>query len=123
MTPEQLVNLLHSSVIDENVTLYRQLFARTDLEKASDPYWNRALALFGGLCEEQREFFFEVVRQVAIDTTSSVLGVIDGASRPEGADGRFELTHNGDLQSLFLVEEERRAKKRTVEVRPDIQAC
>lgn len=115
MTPEQLVNFLHESVIDENVALYRQLFARTDPEKASDPYWIHALALFGGLSEEQREWFFEVVRQIAVDTTSTVLGVIDGASYLEGADGRFELTHgalkiNGDLQSLFLAEEERRAK-------------
>ena len=115
MTAERLVNFLHNSVIDENVALYRQLFARTDPEKASDPYWIRALALFGGLSREQQTVFFEIVRQIAVDTTSNVLGVIDGASYLEGADGRFELTHgalklNGDLQGLFLAEEERRAK-------------
>lgn len=115
MTPEQLVRGLLTSVVDENVVLYRDLFARTEPGKAIDPYWIRALALFGSLSEEQREVFFEVVRQVAVDTTSNILGVIDGISYIEGADGGFELTHgarklNGDLQSLFLTEDERRTK-------------
>lgn len=115
MTPEQLVSELRSSVVDENVALYRGLFAGTEPRKARDPYWRRALALFGGLSDEQREVFFEVVRQVAVDTTSNVLGVLDGVSYLEGAEGGFELTCgaqklNGDLQSLFLAENEQRAE-------------
>lgn len=115
MTPEQLVHGLHASVVDENVALYRDLFAHTEPGRVSDPYWIRALALFGSLSGEQREVFFEVLRQVTVDTTSNVLGVVDGASYIEGADRGFELTHgarklNGDLQNLFLAEEERKGK-------------
>lgn len=74
--------------------------------------WRRALKLFGALSPEQREVFFEVVRQVAVDTTSNVLGVIDGVNALEGVHGEFELRLggkklSGDLQSQFLIEEER----------------
>lgn len=115
MTPEQLVHGLLVSVVNENVALYRDMFSQTNPDKASDPYWIRALALFGTLSEKQREAFLEVLRQIAVDTTSNILGVIDGVSYIEGADGGFELRHgarkiNGDLQSLFLAEEERRTK-------------
>ena len=78
MKPKDFVVQLRTVAIDENVTIYRDLFASTPLEKASDTYWERALSLFKALSPERHEIFFEVMRQVAVDTTSSVLGVIDG---------------------------------------------
>ncbi|MDP2810075.1 MAG: hypothetical protein Q8O34_07995 [Rhodocyclaceae bacterium] len=111
MTPQEFVIRLRGAVVEENTAIYRDLFSSTSIEKASDPYWRRALGLFGALSPEQREVFLEVVRQVAVDTTSNVLGVIDGVNALGGGE-EFELDLDGkklsgDLQSLFLAEEER----------------
>ena len=114
MTPKDFVVRLHAAVVEENTAIYRDLFLNTSIEAVSDSYWKRALVLFNKLSPEQQDIFFEVVRQIAVDTTSNVLGVIDGINVFEDADGGFALTCgtqqlNGDLQSLFLVEEENRA--------------
>jgi len=113
MTPQQFVRSLQSSVIDENIALYRAQFSETEPGSASDECWKRAIALFGGLTGEQRQVFFEVIRQIAIDTASSILGMLDGVVPLEGAESGLELTcasHrlNGGLQDLLLEEDERR---------------
>ena len=115
-TPKKFIVQLRAAVIDENVAIYRDLFASTSVEKASDPYWKRALTLFYALSPEQQVVFFEIVRQVAVDTTSNVLGVIDGVNALEDIDAELALVYgddrqtlSGDLQSLFLVEEEKLA--------------
>jgi hypothetical protein len=99
MTPQQLVNGLHSSFIDGNLTLYRDIFLTAEVDHARDPYWKRALALFNSLTEDQRTVFFEVMRQTAMDTTASVLGVLDGVSSIEGVKGEVVLASDG-MQKL-----------------------
>jgi len=99
-------------VVEENLAAYREMFTHTRLSDAIDPYGRRALTLFASLSEEQRTVFFEVVRQVSVDTVSNVLGVFDGVNMLEGADAGFAVIYgrdqrmSGDLQSLFLVEDE-----------------
>lgn len=115
MTPEHFVAALRQSVVEDNVSSYRKLFANTLPDNASDPYWKRSLALYHALSPEQQSVLFEVIRQVSVDTTSNVLGVIDGVNLIKGGDDGFALIYgrdqkiSGDLQSLFLVEEEQRA--------------
>lgn len=117
MTPNDLVARLRMAVVEENAAMYRQLFTCTLIEKATDPYWIRALNFFNGLSTEQQEVFFEVIRQVAIDTASNILGVIDGVNSLEDLDEEFVLTGangsrlSGDLQSLFLGAEEQATRK------------
>lgn len=104
------------SVVEDNVATYREIFEITSPDNASDPYWKRALSLFQALPPEQKPIFFEVLRQVCVDTTSNVLGVIDGVNAVEGGTGEFTLIYggsenlSGDLQSLFRVEEEAKAR-------------
>lgn len=115
MTSEHFAAGLMQSVVDDNVSTYRELFANTLPDDASDPYWKRSLALYHTLTPDQQSVFFEVIRQVSVDTTSNVLGVIDGVNFIAGGDEEFTLIYgrdqkiSGDLQSLFLVEEEQRA--------------
>jgi len=112
VTPKDLAAGLVREVVNGNVAAYRELFTDTPLSVATDPYWQRALALYASLSKEQRTVFFEVVRQVGVDMVSNVLGVIDGVNTIEGADAGFALIFgrdqrmDGDLQSLFLVENE-----------------
>lgn len=116
MTPKAFASGIMQGVVDENVSIYRDLFSKTYASEASDPYWRRALELFSSLSDEQRSVFFEIVRQVSVDTASNVLGVLDGVSSIKGDEAGFTLLSgprqklNGDLQSLFLVEDEARSK-------------
>jgi hypothetical protein len=93
------------SVIDENVSIYRDLYENT--ENATDPYWQRALDLYKSLDIRQKEVFFEVIRQTAIDTVSNVFAVVDGVAKLNGQDGDCSLTCgtdsiSGELQDHFL---------------------
>lgn len=113
MRAKDLVIQLRAGVIDENFAICRDLLTNTSLADASDPYWRRTLTLFNSLTSEQKEVFLEVMRQVAVDTTANILGVLDGVNSIEGLDCELLLTCdteadplNGDLQSLFLAEEE-----------------
>ena len=112
VTPEELVAKIRKSVIDENQVLYRSLFENTPIKSATDPYWLKAKILFEFLNHDQRDIFFQVIRQTSIDTASNLLGIIDGVNSIDDVSGDFLLTYdggdeplNGDLQSIFLAEE------------------
>ncbi|WP_458737161.1 hypothetical protein [Pseudomonas chlororaphis] len=113
MKPKDFVAGLRENVIDENISIYKNLFSNTSIEKVTDQYWKNVLALFQSLPSEQQAVFFELIRQTMIDTTSNILGILDGVSTLNGANDEFALTYGksqetltGDLQSLFLAEEE-----------------
>lgn len=116
MSPNEFARALMQSVVEENVEAYQDIFTNTSSDGASDPYWKRALILYDALSRDQRSVLFEIMRQVAVDTTSNVLGVIDGVNSLEGITEDFTLLYgrdqklSGDLQSLFLVEEELKAR-------------
>ncbi len=116
MTPKDFAIGLMRGVVDENVATYRELFTHTVATQASDPYWQRVLSLFSSLDRDQRAVFFEIVRQVSVDSVSNTLGVLDGVNGIEGVDSGLTLLdatglkQNGDLQSLFLVEDEGKAR-------------
>lgn len=117
MTPNEFVGFLQKDIVEDNTAIYRGLFEKTSDLEATDPYWKKALGLYHALTAEQKAVFFDVVRQITVDAVSNVLGVIDGVNSLTGIGGEFELKFkgaklNGDLQSLFLIQEERLAKSR-----------
>jgi hypothetical protein len=117
MNPKDFVMLLRIAVIDENASIYRDLFSTTTVEAASDPYWKRALSMLNTLSAEHRETFFDVIRQVSVDATSNILGVVDGTATlgADASDLRLMCGPqqiSGDLQGLFLVEEEQYSSRR-----------
>jgi hypothetical protein len=114
VNPKDFVIGLKTTVIEENLTIYKELFSSTPIKDRTDEYWSRSLTLFNSLPAEQRDVFFEVIRQTMVDTTSSILGVIDGVSVINDESDDFSLTYGndeksltGDLQSLFLAKEEK----------------
>lgn len=112
MTPAEFAQSLYQVIAIENLETYRDLFTENSVEKVSDPYWKRALTLFSSLPLEHKEMFFDVIRQISVDTASNVLGIVDGVASLDAGTPSFELTAGGvrlegDLQSLFLVEAEK----------------
>lgn len=113
MKPEDFVKNTRKSIIDLNVELYKEAFEHCLEIQVTDPYWKEASALFEKLDRSEREVFFNVIRQVSVDTTSSLFAVLDGLSEFEGQDKEFVLSTegseerlNGSLQDLFLELEE-----------------
>ena len=113
MTPQELVDSIRSEVIDQNLAIYHDLFANTDVGGASDPYWKRALDLYAAMTDGQKAVLFQIMRQVMVDTTSNLLGILDGVNWLPGQSEGFRLTTessteklNEGLQELFLGREE-----------------
>ena len=116
MSPQDLITGIKIGVVDQNDSIYRDLFSSTEVSSATDPYWKRALSFFESLDSEQKAIFFEIIRQVSVDTVSNTFGVLDGVICVEGVDADLRLLdrsgakQNGDLQTLFLVDEEKGAE-------------
>jgi len=113
MKPEEFVKKIRQSVLDENIAIYKDLFANTEVDQVSDPYWHEALGLFNKLSDEEKETLFKIMRQVSVDAISNLFALLDGVSCLEDQDGDFSLTIeneqeqlNGDLQDIFLEIEE-----------------
>lgn len=109
MTPEKFVSQVRSTVVDQNVAIYKELFESTAPEAASDLYWKRALTLYRSLGEADRLVLFEIMRQAAVDAVSNIFAILDGVSAIEGLPESFSLMAvsdhqkiNGNLQDLFL---------------------
>ena len=116
MNSKDFMLALKAAVIDENIDIYKDLFNGAHSEYLADEYWRRALGFYNSLNREQQNIFFEVIRQVMIDTTSNILGVLDGTCTIKGMRDDFILIYGknsdpltGDLQSLFLECEENRS--------------
>lgn len=110
MEPVELTRAIKAELVDANVKTYEDLFRSTDRDEASDPYWAKVLAMFDSLPPASQGVLFQIMRQVAVDTVSNMLGVLDGSSTLPGVTEDFHLTLdsdkdaklNGELQGSFL---------------------
>ena len=113
MKPEIFVKNVRNSIIDSNVEFYKETFETCLDNQATDPYWKDALELFKKLESSDQEVLFKIIRQVSVDTTSSLFAVLDGVSEFEGQEQEFVLSFegseerlNGTLLDLFIESEE-----------------
>jgi hypothetical protein len=107
MNSHDFVAALKAEVVDANMATYSQLLRDTSPDKTTDPYWRASLALYGELTDGQRESLLRIVRQVAVDTVSNILGILDGSTPLIGLKGDLRLTRDseqldGSLQEEFL---------------------
>jgi hypothetical protein len=111
----EFVELLKANVLDFNFISYIQFFRSGNLETVMDPYWKKALQLYEHIKESEKEVFFMIIKQIEIDTISSLLGIIDGTIViKENADINLSInvgnkSIGGNLQDQFLeiIENER----------------
>jgi hypothetical protein len=109
----EFVTEIQMSVINNNMAIYKEIFSETSSEEASDLYWKDALTLFSSFDDKQKEILYNIIRQVQVDTVSTMLGIIDGTVFLGNHSPILTLTENrtgnslnGDLQDLFLEMEE-----------------
>lgn len=114
MKPEEFVRNINQAIIDDNINIYKDLFATTDINTVTDKYWKEALSLYNDLGSHQKEVLFKIIRQVQVDSLSNIFGILDGRAFIEGQSKDFELIYDGkqlnnDLQDIFLeIDEENR---------------
>lgn len=114
MYPKEFIEKIKEQVLDDNLKIYKQIYESTivDEKVKKDPCYGESLTFYRSLSTKQKEIIFKIVQQTIIDTTSTILGVIDGPVSLEGVNGDFKLTYrapndievllSGDLQTSFL---------------------
>ena len=114
MNTKEFVKELINTISDEYIDTYQQIYSSTliDSKIKKDPYWFDALTFYQSLSQKDKETLFKIIKQTTIDTTSTILGIIDGPVSLNQIPGDFTLTYtenektvilNGDLQDEFLT--------------------
>lgn len=109
-TSSEFTSNLHLQVVEEGARLYQQMLT-SDPAQAKGT-WQQMIQLFATLDPSQKEAFVRLMRQVRVDTVSSVLLVMDENSMEQEPENQLRLFNganelvSGDLQDLFLAEEE-----------------
>lgn len=114
MNTKEFVKELINTISDEYIDTYKQIYSSTliDNKIKEDPYWFDALTFYQSLSQKDKETLFKIIEQTTIDTTSIILGIIDGPVSLNQIPGDFTLTYtenektvilNGDLQDEFLT--------------------
>ena len=104
---EKFIKIIYTSIVEGNMAIYKGLFDRENGENTIE-YWKNARKLYRTFDEPKQEIFFSIIKQVIIDTTANLFGVIDGVSGLDGHDDWvFQLEINGqgtndELSDTFL---------------------
>lgn len=104
---ENFVKSIYKTLIEDGKDMYKDLYENTKVSEMTVDYWKNALELYHSFDDKQKDVFLNVVKQIMIDTISSVFGVLDGSSTLSGEDFEFEVKINGisteeELQDTFL---------------------
>lgn len=113
MNKNEMVKELYTLITKENEITYKNLFTNTDIKSVSDKYWKESLIFFSKLSKEDREVFFNIIKQVEIDAVSNILGIFDGVVTFLNTQEEMAIISkesgdiiSGDLQDLFLEYDE-----------------
>ncbi|WP_395175954.1 hypothetical protein [Roseibium alexandrii] len=113
MTPEKFVEIMRCEVIDGQINSEIERFNAYEVGIEHEHLEKDATNLFASLSPAQKKVFLSILRQVSLDTTASVLAVLDGVRMIEGVFDDFHLTYGdgkteivGDLASILLEKEE-----------------
>ncbi|MDQ9888494.1 transposase [Acinetobacter pittii] len=114
MNSEIFIKKLREVILNDYITTYKEIYESTQIDEniKKDQYWLNALVFYQSLPSKEKEILFKIIQQTIIDTTSTILGIIDGPVSLEGIRGEFQLAYqppqgdevilSGDLQDDFL---------------------
>jgi hypothetical protein len=78
MNEKKLVKALKRTIVDDNLSYYKETLDNFDIDETSDPYWNDLILFYRGLPKEHKNQLIKLIRQTSVDAVSNVLGIIDG---------------------------------------------
>ena len=113
MNSLDFVKKLRSFVIDFNLNEYKKLLEELKSSDRKEEQWSPTLKFYNNLDAESQKVFFSIVREIKVDTTSLILGILDGRMILDNQEEDFFLSLqgsnkpiNGELQERFLELEE-----------------
>lgn len=79
MKEKNLALALKNKVIDENILFYKNTLDSFNKDEITDLHWKKLIDFYRQQPEENKDLFVRTIRQVAIDSVSNILGIIDGS--------------------------------------------
>ena len=107
MFKEEFIKRLYDTIVDDEISYYRKEYNSTIINDKTHEFTIKSLDLYNSLSVRQKEFFFDIIRTVMIDTLSGVFGVIDGSTGLNGGNMDIKMYIEGEdteeeLQDTFL---------------------
>lgn len=105
---EKFIEKLYKAIIKDGIDEYKDLLGNTNLEDATDKYWEKSLALYKNLTADNREKMLKFAELVMIDAISNIFGVLDGSTSLPEESFECKVSINGnstenELQDTFLA--------------------
>lgn len=112
MTEEELAGILYREVAETNIQSFLNRYFDNNPERISNIEFKKTIEFTTGLSDIQKSALRDLIKQVSIDTASTVLGIVQGSHVPDEIEGEFTLLYEGknvgrDIQAHFLAEDER----------------
>lgn len=104
---EEFIKRIYNTIVIENIEIYKNQFETSIQSDNIGDYTRKCLEMYAMLSEEQKQLMLEILKNVIIDTTSNVFGILDGSSTLNGGDMDIKVEINGqdsedELQDTFL---------------------
>lgn len=104
---EKIAKKIYETLILNGIKEYENIFETKDYSGFKDEYWCHAVELYKSFDEQQRSIFYEIVKQVMVDTAATLISILDGSATLAGGGGfESEIIINGVdaqyLQDYFL---------------------
>ncbi|MGG4610818.1 hypothetical protein [Providencia sp. Me31A] len=104
---ELVINAIYQELFIENVAMYSGRLSRIDDPSSNLGVFGKTRKIYSSLTDDEKKTIIDLIKIIIADTTSVLLGTIDGTHIPNNIDGDFELFYKneqiqGDLQDYFL---------------------
>lgn len=114
----EIARIIHHEVTDANSEIFKERYFGIDPSLMREDGFRDEAIFCQGLKEKDKALIARIIRQVSVDTASTILGLVEGSTTSEQMDGEFFLIYEGvevgrDIQTEFLIlEQERFAQPR-----------
>lgn len=114
---EAIAKKIYATLIEDGIASYKEMFSAVDYRNSKDEYWIKAMSLFRSLDKEQQQVFYEIIRQIMVDTGATLLAILEGSASLSGG-GAFESeitidrVNAGYLLDYFLSTDEEKQQSK-----------
>ena len=93
-------------MVKESVDEYKKIF-ESNVEEDYIDYWKKAIVFYNTLDNAEKGIFQDIIKNVMIDTISTVLGFVEGTTSIDDKNWEIDVSANGintegQLQDAFL---------------------
>ena len=111
MNTEGIARSFHAEITKANGEIFRERYLEIDPATMKAGGFQEESRLCQGLSDSDKNTILKIIRQVSVDTASTILGLIEGSTTSPTIDGEFSLIYNGvevgrDIQTEFLIIEQ-----------------